>query len=425
MLITHRANGQSERRRTGGPLSGLRVIELAGIGPAPFACMLLADMGADVVRVDRADGQRPFGGWHRYLDRGRRSLAIDLKDPRGAETVLRLAERGDVLVEGFRPGVTERLGIGPEQCARRNPALVYARMTGWGQDGPLAQTPGHDINYIALSGALDAIGPADGPPVPPVNLLGDFAGGALYLVTGILAAVHASRSSGRGQVVDTAITDGTASLLGMLLAMADAGEWGQGRGGNLLDGGAPYYAVYRCADGRYVAVGALEERFYRALLDGLGLGGRPLPERTDRDNWAALRAEFEKRFATRGRDDWAAVFDGTEACVSPVLTAAEAARHPHHLARGTYLRTPDGTQPAPAPRFSGTPATLPPSAPRPGAHTRDVLAECGWTPAEVDELLRTGAAAGDSDGADGTGHRPPLQAFPRTAPDGGPTEAVG
>ncbi|MEU2154425.1 CaiB/BaiF CoA-transferase family protein [Streptomyces sp. NPDC019396] len=405
-------------------MSGLRVIELAGIGPAPFACMLLADMGADVVRIDRADGQRSFGDWHRYLDRGRRSLALDLKHPRGAETVLRLAERSDVLVEGFRPGVTERLGIGPGQCAERNPALVYARMTGWGQDGPLAQTPGHDINYIALSGALDAIGPADGPPVPPVNLLGDFAGGALYLVAGILAAVHESRGSGRGQVVDTAITDGTASLLGMLLGMADAGEWGHGRGGNLLDGGAPYYGVYRCADGRYVAVGALEERFYRALTDGLGFGGADgerLPDRTDRANWPALRAAFGKRFATRDRDAWAAVFDGTEACVSPVLTAAEAASHPHHRARGTYVPTADGAQPAPAPRFGRTPATLPPPAPRPGADTRHLLAECGWTPAEVEQLLRTGAAADDPGSGRGTGRRPPLQVFPSTAPDGGPT----
>ncbi|NGO43922.1 CaiB/BaiF CoA transferase family protein [Streptomyces ureilyticus] len=387
MLIT-----PPESSRAGGPLSGLRVVELAGIGPAPYACMLLADLGADVVRIDRPGGERPFGSWHRVLDRGRRSMALDLKHPDGVETVLRLVARSDVLVEGFRPGVTERLGLGPECCARRNPGLVYARMTGWGQDGPLALTPGHDINYLALSGALHAIGPAGGPPVPPVNLLGDFAGGGLFLVCGILAALHERRRSGAGQVVDTAITDGTASLLGMLLGMADAGEWEHDRGRNLLDGGAPYYGVYACADGGYVAVGALEERFYRALLDGLGLDADRLPDRTDRDSWPALRKAIAARFASRGRDAWAAVFDGTEGCVTPVLTVTEAAVHPHHRARATYQHSSEGTQPAPAPRFGRTPAATPPPAPRPGEHTRDVLAECGWSGPDVERLLRTGAA---------------------------------
>ncbi|MFF8828541.1 CaiB/BaiF CoA transferase family protein [Streptomyces sp. NPDC015131] len=393
MLIT-----PCDDARPGGPLSGVRVVELAGIGPAPFACMLLADLGADVVRVDRAGGERPFGSWHRVLDRGRRSVALDLKHPDGRETVLRLAERSDVLVEGFRPGVTERLGIGPRECAGRNPALVYARMTGWGQDGPLARTPGHDINYIALSGALHAVGPVGGPPVPPVNLLGDFAGGGLYLAVGVLAALHERRASGRGQVVDAAITDGTASLLGMLLGMAEAGEWQHGRGGNLLDGGAPYYTVYACADGGHVAVGALEDRFYAALLDGLGLDPDAVPDRSVRAQWPALRALFAARFATRTRDAWAAAFDGTEACVSPVLSVAEAAGHPHHRARGTYLRTGAGTEPAPAPRFGRTPAAVPPPAPRPGEHTRAVLAECGWPGADAERLLRTGAAR--------TAHRP-------------------
>ncbi|MGA4867114.1 CaiB/BaiF CoA transferase family protein [Streptomyces lavendulocolor] len=387
MLITQRDDA-----RPGGPLSGLRVVELAGIGPVPFACMLLADLGADVVRVDRADGERPFGSWHRVLDRGRRSVALDLKHPDGVEAVLRLAERGDVLVEGFRPGVTERLGIGPAVCAERNPALVYARMTGWGQDGPLSRAPGHDINYIALSGALHAVGGDGGPPVPPVNLLGDFAGGGLYLAVGILAALHERRTSGRGQVVDTAIVDGTASLLGMLLGMAEAGEWQYERGCNLLDGGAPYYTVYACADGGHVAVGALEDRFYGALLDGLGLGADLVPDRSDRANWPALRELFAARFATRTRDAWAAAFDGTEACVSPVLSVPEAVAHPHHSARGTYLRDDTGVQPGPAPRFGRTTATVPPPAPRPGEHTRDVLAECGWSGADAERLLRTGVA---------------------------------
>lgn len=387
MLITQRDDA-----RPGGPLSGLRVVELAGIGPAPFACMLLADLGADVVRVDRAGGERPFGTWHRVLDRGRRSVALDLKHPDGTEAVLRLVERGDVLVEGFRPGVAERLGIGPRDCADRNPALVFARMTGWGQDGPLARAPGHDINYIALSGALDAIGRADGPPVPPVNLLGDFAGGGLYLAVGILAALHERRTSGRGQVVDTAIVDGTASLLGMLLGMTEAGEWQHGRGRNVLDGGAPYYTVYACADGGHVAVGALEDRFYAALLDGLGLDADLVPDRSDRTNWPALHHLFARRFLTRTRDAWAAAFEGTEACVSPVLSVTEAAGHPHHLARDTYLRTATGIQPAPAPRFDRTTATVPAPAPRPGEHTRDVLAECGWSAADIERLLRTGAA---------------------------------
>ncbi|QGV77495.1 CaiB/BaiF CoA transferase family protein [Streptomyces ficellus] len=387
MLITQRDDA-----RPGGPLSGLRVVELAGIGPAPFACMLLADLGADVVRVDRADGERAFGTWHRVLDRGRRSVALDLKHPDGTEAVLRLAERADVLVEGFRPGVAERLGIGPAVCAERNPALVYARMTGWGQDGPLSRAPGHDINYIALSGALHAIGTGGGPPVPPVNLLGDFAGGGLYLAVGVLAALHERRTSGRGQVVDTAIVDGTASLLGMLIGMAEAGEWQGGRGDNLLDGGAPYYTVYACADGGHVAVGALEDRFYAALLDGLGLDAALVPDRSDRAGWPALRELFAARFATRTRDDWAAVFDGTEACVSPVLSVTEAVAHPHHAARGTYLRDDTGVQPGPAPRFGRTTATVPPPAPRPGEHTREVLAECGWSGADTERLLRTGAA---------------------------------
>jgi alpha-methylacyl-CoA racemase len=346
-----------------GPLDGLRVVELAGIGPVPFAGMLLADLGADIVRVDRVGGDRPHDA-HRILDRGRRSVALDLRQPSAVAAVLRLVERADVLVEGYRPGVTERLGLGPQPCLARNPRLVYARMTGWRRDDP---TAGHDINYLARSGVLDAIGRAGGPPVPPLNLLGDFAGGALPLVVGVLAALYERERSGRGQVVEATIVDGVASLTGMLLGLAAAGQWRPGRGTNLLDSGAPYYDVYPCADGRYVAVGALEEPFYRALLAGLELDPAAVPDRTDPARWPHLRRVLAERFATRTRDEWAVVFDGTDACVTPVLALAEAARGPAYLTR-------DGlTQPAPGPRFSRTPVGLPDPAPEPGAHTGEIL----------------------------------------------------
>lgn len=378
---------------TEGPLRGLRVVELAGIGPAPFACMTLADLGADVVRIDRTDGGRPFGEWHNVLDRGRRSVALDLKTGEGTALLMRLVERSDVLVEGFRPGVAERLGAGPQECLARNPGLVYARITGWGQDGPLATAPGHDINYLALSGALHAIGERGGPPVPPVNLLGDFAGGGLLLTTGILAALFERRESGLGQVVDTAIVDGAAAMLGMLAAMTASGQWTHERGANLLDGGAPFYGVYACADGEYVAVGALEERFHRDLLRGLGLDEGAAADRWDRREWPRLRRLLAERFRTRTRDEWAAAFDGTEACVTPVLSLGEAAEHPHNRARRTFLRTPEGHQPAPAPRFGRTAAGMPGRAPRPGEHTRNVLAEYGVAREDVERCLAVGAAA--------------------------------
>ncbi|MBM4826665.1 CaiB/BaiF CoA transferase family protein [Actinospica acidiphila] len=347
-----------------GPLHGLKVVELAAIGPVPFACMLFADLGAEVVRVERADGKRSFAEWHRELDRGRHVLALDLKDPAGTEELLRLVDGADVLVEGFRPQVAERLGIGPGPCLRRNPRLVYARMTGWGQDGPLALTPGHDINYLALTGALYATGEAGGPPVAPVNLLGDFGGGALYLVAGVLAALHERGRSGRGQIVDASIVDGVNSLLGMVVAMADAGRWRHERGTNLLDGGAPFYTCYACADGGHVAVGALEDRFYTAFLDGLGLDPVLLPDRSDPANWPALRRAFAGRFLRHDRDTWARRFEDTEACVTPVLRLDEAADHPHQRARGSAPA-------APAPRFSRTPAlrheTVAPAAARPEA----------------------------------------------------------
>ncbi|MGH3415621.1 MAG: CaiB/BaiF CoA transferase family protein [Actinocrinis sp.] len=333
------------------PLNGLRVVELAAIGPVPYAAMLLADLGAEVVRIDRADGERPFAAWHRGLDRGRRIVRLDLKQPDGLAELLRIVEHGDVLLEGFRPGVAERLGFGPDACHARNRALVYGRMTGWGQRGPLAQTPGHDINFLALSGALDAIGPEGGDPVVPLNLVGDFAGGALPLALGVLAALLERRTTGIGRVIDAAIVDGTASLLTMLTAMSAAGLWDRGRGRNLLDGGAPFYTVYTCADGRHIAVGALEERFYLAFVRGLGLDPAQLPDRDDPERWPALRRVFALRIAQADRDTWAAGFEGTDACVTPVLSLAEAADHPHHRARGTYRDESGLRLPAAVPRF--------------------------------------------------------------------------
>jgi len=340
----------TEARTPGpGPLSGLKVVELAAIGPGPFACMILADLGAEVTRVDRADGRRSFAQWHQVLDRGRRVRALDLKTPAGVAELFDLVADADILVEGFRPGVAERLGIGPDECLDRNPALVYARMTGWGQEGPLARTPGHDINYLALTGALHAIGEAGGPPVVPVNFLGDFGGGSMFLLAGVLAALYERESTGKGRVVDAAIVDGVGAMLGMLVGMRSAGQWQHERGTNLLDGGAPFYTCYACADGGYVAVGALEERFYGALVHGLGLDAAALPDRDEPRNWPALRREFANRFAGRSRDHWARLFEGTEACVTPVLSAAEAASHPHHQARGSGPA-------AVAPRFGRTPA---------------------------------------------------------------------
>jgi alpha-methylacyl-CoA racemase len=374
-----------------GPLDGVRVVELAGIGPAPFAGMLLADLGADVVQVDRpGGGPDPVAAGHRILRRGRRSIAVNLKDAGGAALVLRLVAGADVLIEGYRPGVAERLGLGPEACLAANPGLVYGRMTGWGQDGPLADRAGHDIDYIALAGALGLVGQAGAKPTVPLNLIGDFGGGGMLMAVGVLAALVSVRGGGTGQVVDAAMVDGTAVLLAMLLGLHGAGQWGP-RGSNLLDGGAPFYDAYRCADGGYVAVGALEEQFYAALLDGLGLAGDPdLPDRADPASWPELRRRFTDVFATRTRDDWAAAFAGTDACVAPVLDPDEAAAHPHLAARGTYREVDGLLQPAPAPRFSGTPTDIPPPAPAPGADTTAVLTDLGLSPTEITTLREAG-----------------------------------
>ncbi|MEU3409486.1 CaiB/BaiF CoA-transferase family protein [Streptomyces sp. NPDC006670] len=362
------------KAKTGtGPLAGVRVVELAGIGPGPFAAMLLADLGADVVRVDRPGG----GGLaidpaYDVTNRNKRSVLVDLKSPDGPARVLELAERADVLIEGFRPGVAERLGVGPEDCLARNPKLVYGRMTGWGQQGPLAHTAGHDIAYIAVTGALGMIGSPDGPPAVPANLVGDYAGGSLYLVIGVLAALrHARTPGGAGQVVDAAIVDGTAHLTAMIHGMLAAGGWQDRRGANLLDGGCPFYGTYETSDGQYMAVGALEQQFYDTFVRLLGIADEA-PARKDLARWAELREAVAARFKTRTRAEWTEVFDGSDACVAPVLSLAEAPHHPHLAARSTFTDFGGITQPAPAPRFSATPTAVTSGPTRPGADTASV-----------------------------------------------------
>ncbi|MCY7365474.1 MAG: CoA transferase [Frankiaceae bacterium] len=366
-----------------GPLSGIRVVELAGLGPAPYACMLLADLGADVLRVDR-----PLAGFgvpaYDVTGRGRRSVAVDLKNSAAAEVVLRLVDGADVLVEGLRPGVAERLGVGPDACAARNPRLVYARMTGWGQDGPLAPRVGHDINYAGITGALAAIGEPGRKPVPPLNLVADFGGGSMFLVTGILAALLERATSGQGQVVDAAMVDGVTSLMAMTYGFRAAGGWQDERGSNLLDGGAPFYDTYPCADGRYVAIGALEPQFWALVVQTLGL--QDLPEQYDRAGWPVLRARLAEAFASRTRDAWAAVFDHLDACVSPVLELGEAPAHPHLAARGTVVDVDGVQQPAPAPRFSRTPGEIGRPAGAAGQHTREGLQDWGFGADELADL---------------------------------------
>jgi alpha-methylacyl-CoA racemase len=366
-----------------GPLSGVRIVEIAGLGPVPFAAMLMADLGAEVIRVDRPGEQRSSGA--DLVCRGRRSAIVDLKQPAGADVVLRLVERSDALVEGFRPGVAERLGIGPQACLERNPRLVYGRMTGWGQDGPLAATAGHDINYLALTGALHAIGPAERPAIP-LNLIGDFGGGALYLAVGVLAGLLEARQSGRGQVVDAAIVDGATHLTTLIVGLMASGEWRDGRASNLLDGGAPFYDVYETADGTYVSVGALEPQFYAEVIKRLGL--TDAPDREDPRQWAELRARLAEAFASKTRAEWTEVFAGSDACVAPVLRFSEVADHPHLRARDVLVEHQGVRQPGPAPRFSRTPGALSYPPARPGEHTREVLQDWGLT--DVEALLQAG-----------------------------------
>jgi alpha-methylacyl-CoA racemase len=377
-----------------GPLAGVRVIELPAIGPVPFLGMLLADHGAEVVRVDKLPGQGGmFAGLPAGpLGRGRRSIGLDLRRPGAAEVVLRLAERSDVLIEGFRPGVAERLGVGPDATLARNRKLVYGRMTGWGQDGPLASTAGHDITYLAISGLLHGIGPADGPPVPPINYVADFGGGSMFLATGLLAALLHARATGIGQVVDAAMTEGAAYLSSMTRTFQAAGGWQDQRGANMLDGGAPNYRCYECSDGRYVAVGALEPQFWAALIGALGLDADSTPSPYDPAQWSACASLLAATFATKTRDQWAAIFEPLDACVAPVLTLAEAPAHPHNVARGSFVAVGDATLAAPAPRFSATPGATT-ALTEVGADTAALLDELSFTAAELDELRAAAAIA--------------------------------
>jgi alpha-methylacyl-CoA racemase len=359
-----------------GPLAGVRVLEFASLAPAPMAACLLADMGADVVRVDRIGPRPPFGS--ALLDRGKRSVALDLKDPAGRETAMDLVGGADLLIEGFRPGVMERLGLGPEECLARRPRLVYGRLTGFGQDGPLAGEAGHDIDYIALSGVLGRIGRAGGPPTPPLSLVGDFGGGSMFLLFGMLCALHEAAGSGRGQVVDASMVEGSGYLMLPFFGAPDASPRGEG----LLDSGAPFYDSYRTADSRWVAVGAIEPQFYAALLRGLGLDGQELPEQMDRSGWPGLKARFEAAFLTRTRDEWVAHFAGTDACVAPVLDLDELTAHPHHRARAFYAEHHGLVQPGPAPRLSRTPGAVGGPPPEPGQDTASVLADWLGGPGE-------------------------------------------
>jgi alpha-methylacyl-CoA racemase len=375
-----------------GPLAGVSVVELAGIGPAPFAAMVLADLGADVLRVDRPGVPNAVARMD-VLNRGRRSIAVDLKRPEGAEVVLRAAAGADALIEGFRPGVADRLGVGPDACLARNPRLVYGRMTGWGQVGPYAAEAGHDITYAAVAGALAHIGRAGQPPTPPLNLVADFGGGGMLLALGVVSGVLAARASGRGQVVDAAMVDGVALLMAPFFMALRSGYFTDERGTNLLDSGAPFYDCYACADGRWVAVGALEAQFFASLLSGLGIDPAELGDQHDRTGWPNMRRRFTAAFATWGRDEWVAHFAGRDACVAPVLTTQETLADPHLAARGTVVEVEGVPQPAPAPRFSATPAVLHRPPPAPGEHTDEVLAGLGYAPGEIASLRSAGAVA--------------------------------
>ncbi len=378
-----------------GPLAGVRVIEMAGIGPAPFCGMLLADMGAEVIRVDRLtlSGlgiETPVK--YDLFNRNKKSVAIDLKAADGAATVRRLIAQADMLIEGFRPGVMEKLGLGPDLCLGDNPKLVYGRMTGWGQEGPLAFAAGHDLNYIALTGALGAIGQTGGEPVVPLNLVGDFGGGAMYLAMGMLAALVEAKGSGRGQVVDAAIVDGTASLMTMFHSFQQMGAWDLKRGNNIIDGGAPFYAVYETSDGKYVTVGAIETKFYAELIERLGLAGEALPHQHDKKRWPELRARFAEIFRGKTRDEWCAQLEGTDACFAPVLDMVEARAHSHMAARDIHVEVDGVVNPAPAPRFSRTPSGIAHPAVASGSSTAAVLTDFGFDRAEIDRLKAAGVS---------------------------------
>lgn len=381
----------------GGPLAGTVVIELAAIGAVPFAGMMLADMGAEVIRVDRppVDNQGAYEQailHNGIFDRGRRSISLNLKSPAGVEAVLRLVEKADALIEGFRPGVTERLGLGPDICLQRNPRLVYGRMTGWGQTGPLAQAAGHDINYISLSGALHAIGPGDGAPCPPLNLVGDFGGGGMLLTVGVIAAMFEAGRSGVGQVVDAAMTEGSALLMSMFYDLHARGFWKNQRESNILDGGAPFYGVYTCKDGKHVSIGPLEKQFYRLFLDKCGIEDPAFRDQWSSEQWPQLKARLKAHFMTRTREEWCALFEGSEVCFAPVLSMEEAPRHPHNMARGTFVESGGLTQPAPAPRFSRTSSILPEAPPATGQDTLEILNRAGYDGTDIAKMIDDGIA---------------------------------
>jgi alpha-methylacyl-CoA racemase len=390
-----------------GPLAGIKVVELAGIGPAPFCAMLLADMGAEVVRVDRAanvghDDSRvggPAGEEYRFnlLARGRRNIAVDLKNKDGQDAVLRLVDQADALIEGFRPGVMERLGLGPDICLKRNPKLVYGRMTGWGQDGPIAHIAGHDINYIALAGVLATIGEAGRGPVPPLNLVGDFGGGALYLAMGVLAGVISARATSKGQVIDCSMVEGSASLMTMMYAALASGTWVEKRGHNRTDGGSHFYHVYETKDGEHVAVGSIEPQFYKLLLTHTGLEGAALPPQTDRSTWPDMQQRLAAIFKQKTRAEWVAIMQDTDICFAPVLRMSEAIEHPHNRHRDSFIEIDGIPQPAPAPRFLGTPTKVQRPPARIGENTGEVLRDWGFSAAEIAALHETGAvkSAGD------------------------------
>ena len=379
-----------------GPLSGVKIVEMAGIGPGPLCAMLLADMGADVVRVDRvvASGL----GMKRdprfdLMNRSRRNIAVDVKKPEGRDVVMRLIEQADALIEGFRPGVMERLGLGPDKCLSANARLVYGRMTGWGQDGTIAHAAGHDINYIALTGALNAVGSKDGPPVVPLNLFGDFGGGALYLALGIACGIIEARQSGHGQVVDAAMTDGCASLMTMFYGMMANGSWNDARGSNAVDGGSHFYTVYETSDGKYVSIGSIEAKFYAELLEQTGLADRDLPAQFDIAQWPQLKTVLAAVFKTKTRDEWCDIMEGTDVCFAPVLSLSEAPEHPHNKARSTFVEVDGVVQPAPAPRFSRTPSAIQRPPAERGENTREALTDWGFAQSELDALKTAGAIA--------------------------------
>jgi len=377
-----------------GPLKGYRIIEIAGIGPGPFACMMLADLGADIIRLERPTGPRGVDAVPANVtNRSRRSVGIDLKNPDAVELVLRLCEGADALVEGFRPGVAERLGIGPDECLARNPRLVYGRMTGWGQDGPYASMAGHDINYISLGGALAHFGRPGEKPVPPINMVGDFGGGGMLLAFGVVCALLEAKGSGQGQVVDASMVDGTATLMAMIHGLSAMGLWKEEKGTNLIDGGAHFYDAYETADGKYISIGSIEPQFYAELLRLTGLEGEDLPHQMDREQWPALKERVTGIFKQRTRDEWCELMEGTDVCFAPVLTLEEAPSHPHNIARGTFVEVAGVVQPAPSPRFSRTPGEIsrPPSAP--AADTDEALADWGLSDAEVAKLRSAGAVA--------------------------------